>query len=160
MFDESFFVAVAFFIVVGYFVYLGLPRKLGVFLDTRAAEIAAEIESAKKLRAEADKLLADYERQRAEAEATAAEIVKQAEANAAKMAAEGKAAMEAQLARRTAQAEEKISRAEAQMVQEVRQAIIAAAVTATGDVLRDKLPADQAGRIVDDVIGDLSGKLH
>ena len=57
MFDESFFVAVSFFTVIGAFIYLKLPSKLMQALDEKSAEIARELDDAKALRAEAEKVL-------------------------------------------------------------------------------------------------------
>ena len=78
MFDESFFVAVSFFTVIGAFIYLKLPSKLMQALDEKSAEIAKELDDAKALRAEAEKVLADYEDQRKQAEAQAEKIIAEA----------------------------------------------------------------------------------
>ncbi len=48
MFDESFFVAVSFFTVIGAFIYLKLPSKLMQALDEKSAEIARELDDAKR----------------------------------------------------------------------------------------------------------------
>ena len=59
MFDESFFVALAFATVIAAFIYLKLPQRLLAALDAKSAEIADELEQARKLREEAQALLAD-----------------------------------------------------------------------------------------------------
>ncbi len=46
--------------VIGLLVWKGVPGMIGKMLDQRAAVIAAELEEAKRLRAEAAALLADY----------------------------------------------------------------------------------------------------
>ncbi len=61
MFDESFFVALSFVTVIGAFLYLKLPQRLLSALDTKSAEIADALEQARKLREDAEALLADYE---------------------------------------------------------------------------------------------------
>ena len=88
MFDESFFVAVSFFTVIGAFIYLKLPSKLMQALDEKSAEIAKELDDAKALRAEAEKVLADYEEQRKQAEAQAEKIIAEAKNMAEKTAAD------------------------------------------------------------------------
>ena len=95
MFDESFFVAAAFFTVIGAFIYLKLPSKLMQSLDEKSAQIAKELDDAKALRAEAEKVLADYEEQRKQAEAQAEQMIADAKASAESTAAEARAAMQA-----------------------------------------------------------------
>ena len=64
---------VGFLIVVALLLWKGVPGMVGKMLDQRAAVIAAELEEAKRLRAEAAALLADYQKRAAGAEAEAAE---------------------------------------------------------------------------------------
>ena len=59
MFDESFFVALAFAAVIAAFLYLKLPQRLLAALDAKSAEIANELDEARRLREEAEALLAE-----------------------------------------------------------------------------------------------------
>ena len=108
MFDESFFVAAAFFTVIGAFIYLKLPSKLMQSLDEKSAQIAKELDDAKALRAEAKKVLADYEEQRKQAEAQAEQMIADAKASAERTAAEVRAAMQAAMERRTNKRKKKL----------------------------------------------------
>ncbi len=159
-FDESFFVAVAFFSVIGVFFYLRLPRRLLQGLDNRTAEIKAELDEARRLREEAAKVLADYEKQRKEAEKQVEEIIATAKANAERTAEETRAAMQAQLVRRAAHAEQTIARAEAELVKEVRAAICELAVAAAARLVAGGLSDGQARKIVDDNIADIGTQLQ
>ena len=47
-------------------VYLGVPKKIGGLLDARADKIKAELEEARRLREEAQTLLASYEKKQKE----------------------------------------------------------------------------------------------
>jgi len=134
MFDESFFVALAFFTVIGAFVYFGLPKKLMQSLDEKSTEIADELEHARTLRGEAEKVLADYEAQRKQAEKQAEEIIAQAKLSAERTASEAREAMQSAMERRTAQAESKIKRAEELLQKEVRSAIASLAVDAASNL--------------------------
>ena len=58
-----------FILVVGLLLWKGVPGLVGKMLDERAAVIAAELDEAKRLRAEAAVLLADYQNRAAGAEA-------------------------------------------------------------------------------------------
>lgn len=160
MFDESFFVALSFATVIGAFIYFGLPRKVMQSLDDKSAEIAAQLEDAKALRAEAEKVLADYESQRKQAEQQAEEIVAQAKQTAERTAVEAREAMQAALERRTAQAELKIARAEEQLQKEVRAAITALAVDAAAHLVANGMSADTANKLIDANIADLGKSLN
>ena len=107
MFDESFFVALAFATVIAAFLYLKLPQRLLAALDAKSAEIANELDEARRLREEAEALLADYETRRKSAEQQAEEIVTEARETAQRLAEEARVSMQAQLERRTQQAETK-----------------------------------------------------
>ena len=74
-------------------------------LDHRSARIKAELDEARRLRDEAGKLLAEYQRKQGEAEREAEAIVADAKAEAERVAAEARAKMEEFVARRTKLAE-------------------------------------------------------
>jgi len=160
MFDESFFVALSFATVIGAFIYIGLPRRVMKGLDDKAAAIADELNQAKALREQAAKVLADYEKQRKQAEKQADEIINQAKASAERTAEETKVAMQAQMQRRAAQAELKIARSEEQLMKEVRAAITDLAVDAAAQLVASGLSADKAKQLVDRNIADLPTNLQ
>ena len=160
MFDESFFVALAFFTVIGAFVYFGLPKKLMQSLDEKSTEIADELEHARTLRGEAEKVLADYEAQRKQAEKQAEEIIAQAKLSAERTASEAREAMQSAMERRTAQAESKIKRAEELLQKEVRSAIASLAVDAASNLVASGLSAAAAKKLVDENISELCSRLN
>lgn len=160
MFDASFFVALSFATVIGAFIYFGLPKKLMQSLDTQAAEIAKELEEARALRTEAEKVLADYDAQRKQAEKQAEEIVAQAKQTAERTAAEARESMQATMQRRAKQAEEKIARAEEQLQKEVRAAIATMAVEAAAHLVASGMTADAAQKLVDANIADIGSQLN
>ena len=65
--EPEFWVAVSFFLFVGGLLYLGVHKKLAAALDARAETIAKELEAAKRLREEAEKVLADYRKKQGDA---------------------------------------------------------------------------------------------
>ncbi len=111
-------------------------QKVGGGLDKRAERISAELEEARRLRAEAEALLLEYERKRERAEGEATEIVNAAREEAERISREAEARLTDFIARRTASAESKIAQAEEQAMIEVRDAAIASAVKASETVLR------------------------
>ena len=69
-------VAVAFVIFVGILLYVGVHNKIIEALDQRGNRIKAELEEARRLRDEAQALLAEYQRKQGEAEREAEAIIR------------------------------------------------------------------------------------
>ena len=153
-------VLMGFIVFVGVLVYFKVPAMLGRMLDSRAAQIRADLDEARSLREEAQKVLASYERKSREVQEQADRIVKQAREEAVAAAEEAKAAMETALARRLKAAEEQIASAESSAVREVRDRAVQVAVSAAAEALAKGMsPADGAARI-DASIKEVAAKLH
>lgn len=159
-FAPEFWVAVSFLVFVGILVKMGVPGMIGTALDDRATGIRNEIDQARRLREEAQDLLAEYQQKRKQAEDEAKAIIEQARKEADAMKAESARALKESLDRRSRLAEEKIARAEAQALGEVRAAAVEAAVTAAENVLKGRVQGDVGKGLVDDAIRDLKGKLN
>src|ERR1700688_229944 len=112
--DPEFWVAIGFALVIALLLWKGVPGMIGKMLDQRAAVISAELEEAKRLRAEAAALLADYQKRATGAEPETRSIIDAATAEAAEFQRESRAALEAQIHRRALAAQDKIAQAEAQ----------------------------------------------
>src|SRR5690242_9344887 len=97
-----------------------VPGTLAGSLDKRAEGIRKELDEAKRLRVEAEALLAEYQRKAKEAAAEASQIIDQAKREAEALGVEAKKRIEEYVAGRTKMAEQKIAQAETQAVQEVR----------------------------------------
>ena len=158
--EPEFWVAVAFVLFIGVIVYARAHNKVIEALDHRSARIKAELDEARRLREEAAKLLADYQRKQREAEQEAEAIVADARAEAERLAAETRAKMEEFVARRTKLAETKISQAEAQALADVRAAAADAAVTAAEKILRDSAKGKIADDLIAQGIADVKSKLN
>ena len=158
--DAEFWVAVAFVIFLAVLAKLGVHRMLVDALDSRAARIKAELDEARRVRDEAQALLAEYQRKRGEADREADAIVTAARAEAERIAAEAKTKVEEFVARRTKMAETKIAQAEAQALADVRSAAADAAVAAAEKILSETA----RGKVGDDLIAqgirDLKAKLN
>ena len=129
-------------------------------LDDRADGIRKELDEARRLREEAEALLADYRRKTERADEEAKAIVEQAKREAETLTAETKKGLAELLERRTKIAEEKIARAEAQAISDVRAAAVDTAVAATERILQGKLAAAGGAEQIDQSIRDLKGKLN
>lgn len=156
----QFWVFVALLIFIGILVYMKVPGMLAAQLDKRANDVAKELDEARRLREEAQGLLASYQRKQAEAMKEAEAIVAQAKLEAERLAEETRKNLEAQVERRRQLAEDKIHQAESQAVQEVRAAAADIAVSAAQRLIADKVDAAKDATIVERSISELSSKLH
>jgi F-type H+-transporting ATPase subunit b len=158
--EPEFWVAVAFVIFVGVLVYVGVPKLVTKALDDRAKRVQDELDEARRLKEEAQKLLAEYKAKQRQADDEAAAIIAGAKAEAERFAAEAKTKMEEFVARRAKMAETKIAQAEAQAVADVRAAAADAAVSAAEKILTDSVK----GKVADDLlargISDVKTKLN
>ena len=128
-------VLVSFVLFIALLVYLKVPATVGKSLDDRSAKIAKELDDAKALRVEAEKLLAEYKKKRADAEKEAADIIAAARSESEAYAIDARRKLSELLTRRQAQAEQKITQAEASAVKEVRSHATELATAAAAHVL-------------------------
>jgi F-type H+-transporting ATPase subunit b len=139
---------------------MGAHTKLVNALDARSNRIAAELAEAKRLREEAEAIVADYRRRQQSAEQEARDIVTAAKADAERLAAEGKAKIEEFVARRTKMAETKIAQAEAQAIADVRAAAADVATAAAGSVLADMARGSAGDTLMASGIAEIKAKLN
>ena len=158
--EPEFWVAVSFFLFLGGLLYLGVHKKLASALDARAASIAKDLDEAKHLREEAQKVLADYKRKQGDAAKEAEAIIKLASKEAEEVAAETRRSMAEHFERRMKLAEDKIARAETEALREVRAAAADAAVAAAQMVIAAKLTPETADSLVKQGIAALKTKLN
>jgi F-type H+-transporting ATPase subunit b len=158
--NPEFWVLVGFVLVIALLVWKGVPGMVGKMLDQRAAVIAAELDEAKRLRAEAASLLADYQKRAAGAEAEARAIVDAATTEAAQFQKDSRIALEAQIARRAAAAQDKIAQAEAAALNEIRGLAADSAVNAAQKLIAARLDEKRAGALISGAIKDLGEKLN
>ncbi len=156
----EFWVAVAFFGFVGLLIYYNTPQLITKALDERADGIRRELDEARRLREEAQQLLADYQRKSREPEEEASAIIEQARREAEALAAETRQSLKESLERRSKLAEEKIARAEAQALNEVRAAAVESAVAAAERILKRKVTPEVNARLVDQSISEAKRKLN
>ncbi|SHE71505.1 F-type H+-transporting ATPase subunit b [Kaistia soli DSM 19436] len=159
-FDATFFALVGLILFLVLLGYLGVHKTVAKALDNRAGAIAKELDEAKRLRAEAALLLAEYQKKARDAEVEAREIVDQAGREAAALAEEAKTAMEDYVTRRTKMAEDKITQAEHQAMQEVRSLSADLAVAAAEKILSARLKGDAAAELVTSAINDVRNRLN
>ena len=163
MFDPSnplFWVLVAFLAFIALILYYRVPSAVGKMLDDRADAIRKELDEARKLREDAQALLADYQRKAREAETEARTIIDQARREAEALAIDARKALAESLERRSKIAEEKIARAESQALSEVRATAVETAVSAAHELLKTRAGGSVGDALISQSINDLRGKLN
>lgn len=146
-FDQTFYAFVALVIFFGIVIYAGAHKKAGSALDNRSVQIANDLAAARKLREDAEQLLADYKQKAIDAEKEAVDIIASAKSQAEEYAADAARKLSETISRRTKQAETKISQAQATAIKEVRGhatdlAIAAASNLIAGQKSNPKLISD------------------
>ena len=157
--DSKFWVAIPVVLFIALVIYKGALRSLSKALDDRSDKIKAELDEARRLREEAQQLLASYHRKQKEAEAQAEEIVKQARSDAENMASQARKDLAERLERRAAQAEAKIANAEAQALGEVKAKAADLAMDAAENILRTKMSAAEKSKFIQDGIKQMGATL-
>jgi F-type H+-transporting ATPase subunit b len=144
-----------------FFVLFGrkLWGALAGMLDARAAAVKAELEEAARLRREAESMLRDAEKQRADALAEAKALIEGARAEASRVSAAAAAEAEASAKRREQMAIGRIAAAEKAAVDDVRLAAADVATTAARQVLAEGLSADADAKLIDQAITQLPSAL-
>ena len=150
---------VALFIFIAIAVYMGVPKAVTKLLDARIRKIEDDLAEAKRLRAEAERLLVEYEGKRAAAETEAAGIVTAAQQQAQRLTGEANTSLQDLIARRTRAVEDKIAQAEAQAVTEVRARSADLAIEAARVLLQRQMP-DKGNMLVDNAIRDVGARLN
>lgn len=158
--NPEYWVLVAFLIFAGIAWRAGAPGQIAKALDARADAIRNELDEARRLREEAQTLLADYQRKQREAETEAKSIVDNAKREAEALAADTRKQLAEQLERRTKLAEEKIARAEALAISEVRSTAVDGALAAAQKILAGKAGGATGSSLIDEGIRDLKAKLN
>jgi len=145
MLEAEFWVFLAFVAFLGVLGYFGMHNKLLQGIDNRRDRIRTELDEARRLKDEAQALLARYEQRQHEVE---------------RLAAEAAAKVEEFVTRHTRMAQDKIAQAEAQALADVRSAAADAAVAAASSVLAATVKDGIADNLLAQGVADLKTKLR
>lgn len=150
----------ALLLVIAFAFWKGAHKHMGKALDTRADKIRNELDEAKRLREEAQALLAGYQRKQAEAEEQAKHIVEQARKDAELMAEQARKDLRERLERRAEMAEAKIANAEAAAMNEVKARAVDLATAAAEKLIKTELSSTGHNSLVKDGIAQLGRALN
>ncbi len=158
--DNTFFAFLALVIFLAIVMWAGAHKKAGAALDARAAQIDKDIHDARKLREDAEALLAEYKQKKLDAEKEAVGIIAQAKSDAAVYAEDAKKKLADDLIRRTKQAETKIAQAEAAAVKEVRAAVTDRAIAAATQLIAESAKGKGGEQLVAESIAAVKSRLN
>ena len=116
-------VAIGFIMFLLLLVYFKVPGQIAKILDSRAQKINDELEEAKKLREEAQTVLAEFQKKNKEAEKTAKTIIDDAKKIAKNYEKEAKIKLEESLERKKKLLDEKLKRAESEALIAIKEEI-------------------------------------
>jgi F-type H+-transporting ATPase subunit b len=137
-----------------------IGRAIANGLDGRAAKIKAQLDEARALRDEAERLLAEHQRKQIAAVKEVEAILVRAREQAEHVRRESAANLEAAFARREKMAIDKIAQAEAQAVTDVRNQTVDIAMAAAAMLLREGIDSGKGDELIDAAINELDRKLH
>lgn len=159
-FDATLIALVALIMFLGIVFWAGAHKTAGKALDDRAALISKDLADAKRLREEAESLLAEYKQKRLDAEKEAGDIIARAKADAAAYAEESKRKLSDSIDRRTKQAETKIAQAEAAAAKDVRNIAADLAIAAATSVLKDGMKGKPGESLIAESITAVKARLN
>lgn len=158
--DNSFWALVALLIFIAILFYYKVPSMLTRSLDGRAKRISDELDEARRLREEAQQVLAEYQRKHSEAEKEVESIIAAAKREADAMTQEARKKMEDYVERRNKLAEQKIVQAEEGATQAVRSAVVDLAVEAAGKIIAKELDTKKADALFRTSLDNIKNQLN
>ncbi len=132
-----------------------MHKTIGAGLDGRIAVIRENLDEAKKLRAEAEALRAEYTAKIAGAEKDAEAMLETARGEADAIVEKAEADAVAMVARRKQMAEDKIASAERSAIAEVRETAAVVATGAASLLIAKKHDAAADKKLADELIGSI-----
>jgi len=158
--NTHFVATLAFVLLAAIIIYLKVPGMVTGALDSRRADIQAELDEARALREEAQSILAEYERKQKEVATISDQIVATAKSEAKAAARQADEDLKRSIARRLQAAEDQIAGAKASAVKEIRDTAIAVSVAAARQVIAKNMTAKDSNALIDAAIKDVGNKLH
>ena len=159
MFDATFFVALSFVLFVVFVVWAGLPSTIIKSLDDRSEQIKKELDEARILHEEAQKLLATEKRKLEQCDAEVEDILKQASEQAALITEKSNNLLKEEIQRKQKQADLKISQARDDAIREVRAKASELSLIIAKEYLKENIDDNVASDLIDKSISDLKDNL-
>lgn len=134
--------------------------KIACALDSKIAQIKADIETAQQLKQEAQALLADFQAKQRNAEETAARIIEEAKASARLVQESAEAELALSMERREAQLSERLKRIEEKAIIDIQNHAADLAIQATREIVTKTMDEKANGNLIDQTIRSVSKYLN
>ena len=157
--DATIWVLISFGVFVAVAIIFGRAA-ITKMLDDKIQAIRSEIANAEALREEAQKLLLEYETKQKSAAAEAQSMLETAKRQAADMQKRAEQEIADTMDRREAMLKERIQRMEESAMDDIRRYAADLAVSATTEIISQKLDSSGASRLVDQSIRKVSENLN
>ena len=159
MFDATFFVALSFVLFVVFVIWAGLPSTIIKSLDDRSEQIKKELDEARILHEEAQKLLATEKRKLEQCDAEVEDILKQASEQASLITEKSNNLLKEEIQRKQKQADLKIAQARDEAVREVKDKASELSLIIAKEYLKENIDDNVASDLIDKSISDLKDNL-
>ena len=159
MFDATFFVALSFVLFVIFVFWAGLPSTIIKSLDDRSEQIKKELDEARILHEEAQKLLATEKRKLEQCDAEVEEILRQASEQAALITEKSNSLLKEEIKRKQKQADLKIAQARDEAIREVKAKASELSLIIAKEYLKENIDDNVASDLIDKSISDLKDNL-
>lgn len=153
--NATVYVSLAMIIVIVLLLWKKVPAIIGASLDKKIASIRANLDEAASLRADAEKLKAEYEAKSKAAAKEAEAMLAHARSEADAIVAQAKTDASALIERRGKMAQDKIAAAERGAIAEVRAKAASAAAAAAGSLIAQRNDAKADKALIDGAIDAL-----
>ncbi|ATO57007.1 F0F1 ATP synthase subunit B [Bartonella sp. 1-1C] len=145
---DTFWAFIGLVLFLALLVYFEVPNAIIRKLDTRAKHIKDELDEALRLREEAQKVLAEYQRKHLEIEKETQEIIADAKDKVEAMLSETRIKTEEYIKNHSRLAEQKIAQAEENAIRMLSSTAVDLAISAVNRLLTKELNAEQANSLI------------
>ena len=149
--DPTFWVAVSFFITLFALIKLG-GKSVCSYLDARAENISSKLEEAKKLREDAQALLAEYQQRQHDVDKKTEAMLQKAQEDAEKVKAEMQKQFDEGLNKREALTLKRLSMAEEKAMKEIRDLAIDISLASVEKIFSKNLAGEAGDKLIEDSI--------
>ncbi len=157
--DPTVWVAISFVIFVALAYKFGRASVLKA-LDARIEAVRSDLATAEQLKAEAQSLLAEYQRKQLDASKEAEQLIENARDNATRLQKQAEEDFTATMDRRESMMKERIMRMEETAMDDIRRYAAELAISATTQIIAEKMDDKSAQKLADNSIRNLADNLN
>ena len=159
MFNAEFFVALSFLIFLALAIYLGLPRAVICSLDKRSKDIQDELDEARNLREEAQKILASERKALDRADKEIKTLIEKANKQVEELTKKAEENLKQDIERKKQSAELKIEQAKIEAINDVRKKVSDLSFQITEKYLQENLDVKTSKALIDESISEIKKNL-